>query len=98
MPSRGSGLRMPSLQYSDRFADDVARVTSAKVEARIYAALDNVEAFGEFGSRVVPDSIREEFGEGVRKVVVNPFDLVYTYYPEADMVRVEALVHQRAAR
>ena len=44
MPSRGSGLRMPSLQYSDRFADDVARVTSAKVEARIYAALDTVEA------------------------------------------------------
>ena len=89
---------MPRLEYSERFADDLAPVTSAKVEARVRAALDNVEAFGDFGSRVVPNSIREDFGEGVRKVVVNPFDLVYTYYPEKDLVRVEALVHQRAAR
>ena len=90
--------RMPRLEYSERFAEDVAQVTSAKVEARIYAALDNVESFGEFGSKVVPDSIRRDFGGGVRKVVVGPFDLVYTYYPDEDLVRVEALVHQRAAR
>ncbi len=89
---------MPRLEFSERFAEDLARVASGKVEARVYAALDNVEAFGEFGSRVVPDSIREDFGEGVRKVVVNPFDLVYTYYPDEDLVRIEALVHQRAAR
>lgn len=89
---------MPRLEYSERFAEDVARVTSAKVEARIYAALDNIEAFGDFGSKVVPDSIREDFGEGVRKVVVSPFDLIYTYYPPDDLARIEALVHQRAAR
>ena len=89
---------MPRLEYSERFAEDLARVTSGKVEARVYAALDNVEAFGDFGSKVVPDSIREEFGEGVRKVVASPFDLVYTYYPDEDLVRIEALVHQRAAK
>jgi len=89
---------MPRLEYSERFVEDLARVTSAKVEARVYAALDNVEAFGEFGSRVVPDSIRRDFGEGVRKVVVGPFDLVYTYYPDEGLARVEALVYQRAAR
>ena len=89
---------MPRLEYSERFAEDLASVTSEKVEARVYAALDNVEVFGEFGSRVVPDSIREGFGEGVRKVVVSPFDLIYTYYPDEDLVRIEALVHQRAAR
>lgn len=91
-------LHMPKMEYSERFAEDLAGVTSRKVESRVYAALDNVEAFGEFGSRVVPDSIREDFGEGVRKVVVGPFDLVYTYYSDEDLVRVEALVHQRAAR
>ena len=89
---------MPRLEYSERFAEDVARVTSAKVEARIYAVLDSIEAFGDFGSKVVPDSIREGFGEGVRKVVVSPFDLIYTYYPSDDLARIEALVHQRAAR
>ena len=89
---------MPRLEYSERFAEDLACVTSEKVEARVYAALDNVEAFGDFGSKVVPDSIRRDFGMGVRKVIVNPFDLVYTYYPDEDLVRIEALVHQRAAR
>ena len=89
---------MPRLEYSERFAEDLAHVTSEKVEARVYAALDNVEAFGDFGSRVVPNSIREEFDMGVRKIAVNPFDLVYTYYPDDDLVRIEALVHQRAAR
>jgi hypothetical protein len=73
-------------------------VTSPKVEAHIYEALDNIEAFEHFGSRLVPESIRLEFGEGVRKVVVNPFDLVYTCYPEENLVRIEALIHQRAAR
>lgn len=34
----------------------------------------------------------------VRKVAVNPFDLVYSWYPEDDLVRVEALVHQKAAQ
>ena len=89
---------MPRLEYSERFAEDVARVTSAKVEARIHAALDNIEAFGDFGSKVVPDSICEDFGEGVREVVVSPFDLIYTYDPSDDLARSEALVHQRAAR
>ncbi|MBQ9058809.1 MAG: hypothetical protein IJ125_06465 [Atopobiaceae bacterium] len=68
------------------------------MEARIYTALDNIETFGEIGSRIVPDSIRERFGTGVRKVVVNPFDLIYTYYPDENLVRIEALVHQRAAK
>ncbi len=88
---------MPRLEFSERFADDLARVTSKKLEARIFASLDHIEMFGEFGSRSIPDSIQQEFGEGVRKVALNPFDLVYTYYPKRELVRVEALVHQKAA-
>ena len=89
---------MPRLIYSERFADDLANVTSPKVEARILATLDNIEAFANFGSRNVPASIREEFGDGVRKVVVGPFDLVYTMIEGTETVQIEALVHQRAAR
>ena len=89
---------MPRLEYSDRFAKDLARVTSSKVEARIYVVLDNVEAFGDFGSKNVPGSIREEFGDGVRKVAADQLDLVYSYFPDNDLVRIEALIHQRAAR
>ena len=38
------------------------------------------------------------YEEDLRRIVVSPFDLIYTYYPEEDLARVEALVHQRAAR
>lgn len=89
---------MPRLEFSERFANDLALVESERLEARILANLDNIEMFGEFGSPNIPDSIAERFGGGIRKVAVNPFDLIYTYYPELDLVRVEALVHQRAAR
>lgn len=88
---------MPSLEYSERFAEDLARVTPSRIENRVLQVLDDIESFAEFGSRNVPASIRDRFGNGVRKVAVTPFDLVYTYYPQKDLVRVEALVHQRAA-
>lgn len=88
---------MPRLEFSERFAEDLAAVTSPRLEGRILSDLDSIELFGEFGSPNIPDSIKEEFGEGVRKVAVNPFDLVYTFYPEEDLCRIEALVHQRAA-
>lgn len=89
---------MPRLEFSDRFATDLAGVSSQNVEARIMNNLDNIERFAEFGSSLVPNSIKKSFGCGVRKVAVNPFDLIYTYYPESDLVRIEALVHQRAAK
>lgn len=88
---------MPELEYSERFAEDLAAVTSARVEERIFRALDGIEMFGGLGSRDVPKSISERFGGDVRKVTVNSFDLVYTFYPQKDPVRVEALVHQRTA-
>ena len=88
---------MPELEYSERFAEDLAAVTSARVEERFFRALDGIEMFGGLGSRDVPKSINERFGGDVRKVTVNSFDLVYTFYPQIDLVRVEALVHQRTA-
>lgn len=89
---------MPKLKYSERFADDLAAVTSLKVQREIDAALDNIEAFPDIGNANVPVSIREEFGDGVRKVVVGPFDLIYTSYPESDEAVVEALINQRRVR
>ena len=89
---------MPRLEYSERFANDLASVTSERVEKLVMESLDNIELFGEYGSFLLPESIRLEFGEGVRKVVVGPFDLIYTWCPEKDVARIEALVSQRAVR
>lgn len=88
---------MPRLVFSERFADDFARVTSAEVEQRILDDLDNIEAFGGFGSRILPESILEEFGD-VRKVAINPFDLIYTLDAESDVAYIEALIFQHSAR
>ena len=88
---------MAKLLYSDRFASDLASVTSTKIERKIFDILDAVEAAGDIGSKAVLKSIRSEFGEGVRKLAVNPFDLVYTYDAERDITFIEALIHQRAA-
>lgn len=88
---------MPRLVYSNRFARDLARIEAPKLEKHIFDVLDCIEAFGEFGSANVPASVKRFYGEGVRKVAVGPFDLVYTLDPEADVAQIEALVHQRAA-
>ena len=88
---------MTKLLYSDRFASDLAGVTSTKIERKIFDILDAVEAAGDIGSKAVPESIRSEFGADVRKLAVNPFDLVYTYDAEHDIAFIEALIHQRAA-
>lgn len=85
---------MPRLEFSERFASDLAIVESAKLEAQIMACLDRIEMFGELGSSNIPNSVRAEFGEGIRKIPVNPFDSIYSYYPNLDLVRVEALIHQ----
>lgn len=89
---------MPRLEYSNRFANDVAMITSQRVEQLIFEMVDHIERFGEFGSRNVPASIIEEFGEGVRKVAANPFDIVYTLNTEQDIARTEALIPQRTVR
>ena len=56
-----------------------------------------IEGAGYIDSKAVPESIRSEFGAGIRKLAVNPFDLVYTYDAERDIVFIEAPIHQRTA-
>ena len=89
---------MPRLEYAERFVRDLASITSSRLEQRILSNLDNIEAFGDFGSSNIPSSIKKEFGTGVRRVAVNPFDLIYTHYPDQNLCRIEALVHQRTVR
>lgn len=84
--------------YSEAFLDDAAAVWSPKVRDHLARALAAVESFPEIGSTDVPASIRSQYGEGIRKIVVAPFDLAYEYDAEADAVLVYGLIHYRAAR
>ena len=88
---------MPKMIYSGRFIDDASLIWSDRVMSELFTILKNIEAFPEIGSSNVPGSVKDEFGQNVRKVVVGPFDLVYEYEKSNDMVYVHALVHQRKA-
>lgn len=86
---------MPRLEFAQEFVNGFAEVTSPRVETGILACLDSLEVFGGLGSPNVPDSIKSRFGDVVRYMAVDPFDIIYSFYPELDLVRVEALLHQR---
>ncbi len=89
---------MARMVYSPRFASELSYVTSPRVEERIYRALAIIEDFPLIGSHTIPKSIRVEFGGGVLKMVVDPFDIFYEYFEEQDAVYVYTLVLQRQAR
>lgn len=72
-------------------------MTFENIERKIFDILDTIEAAGDIGSKAVPESIRSEFGAGARKLAVNPFNLVYTYDAERNIVFIEAPIHQRTA-
>lgn len=88
---------MPRLVYSERFVSDFAAIKTKKLEQRILNNLDNIELFAEFGSPDIPESIKKEFDGDIRKVAINPFDLIYTNYPDEDLCHIEALIHQKTA-
>ena len=89
---------MADMRLTERFVEDLAEVWSASKRQDIRNALEAVQRFPGIGSRDLPRSIRAEFGETVRKMVVTPFDIVYEYDEPADRVFVLALVPQRMAR
>ena len=89
---------MSRMVYTEGFLDDAAAVWSGQVRDRLGRMLAAIEAFPEIGSRDILASLRAQYGDGVRKAVVEPFDLIYEYDSKTDSVIVYGLVHFRAAR
>ena len=83
---------MPRVELTERFVNDASDIRSDRVLDHVYGALRNLESFPQMGSTDVPRSIVREFGEGVRKYVVVPFDLIYEYNESSDVVLVYGLV------
>ena len=61
-------------------------------------ALRAIEMFPEIGSADIPETTRERYGTAVRKMAIRPFDLVYEYDRESDVVYVHALIPFRQVR
>lgn len=89
---------MARMIYTEGFLDDASFIYSPRVKEDLANALRSIESFPRIGSTAVPVSIKEQFGHGVLKVIVKPFDLIYEYDEEADLVVVYGLIPFRAAR
>lgn len=89
---------MARMIYTEGFLDDAAAIYSPRVRQELLQVLSAIETFPGIGSSAVPTSIQEQYGSGVLKAVIKPFDLVYEYNKEDDIVVVYGLVPFRAAR
>ena len=89
---------MARMVYAEEFLEGASLIWSDSVRSHLVNALHAIEAFPEIGSTDVPVSLRERYGESVRKFTIRPFDLVYEYDGEADTVLVYGLVPFRRAR
>ncbi|MBR2834240.1 MAG: type II toxin-antitoxin system RelE/ParE family toxin [Coriobacteriales bacterium] len=84
--------------YSDRFMNDMANIYADKVYKAVIDAIRAIETMPGVGSLLIRMSLQEEFGKNIRKVVVNPFDLIYEYDQEKAIVYLHALIYQRSIK
>lgn len=89
---------MAEVVVSEGFVEDMVQVRLESKRDEIWYAVSLLEYAPEMGSKILPASVKRRFGETARKVVVDPFDVIYRYYSERDMVYIVGLVHQRAAQ
>ena len=86
---------MPKLIYAEQFIEDMTGVRPESKRDEIFSAIDLLSPH-EVGSRNLPNPIQLTYGKNVRKFVIDPFDIICEYLPEADKLHVLALDPQRA--
>lgn len=89
---------MASLVRTSRFIKDVNKVYSVRLDVKLLKALNQIELFPNSGSSDIPQSIKAKYGPRIQKVALKPFDLIYLYEEEADIVILLALIHMRHAK
>ena len=88
---------MPEIRYAEQFIADAQSIRLASKREEVKRRVEQLADFPEIGSANLSESIVERYGPNVRKLVVNPFLVVYEIDAPADAVNVLALIHQRAA-
>lgn len=80
----------------ESFEDDFAMVTSKAKRSKIIEAIALLERFPQRGSTNLPPNVLACYGNG-RKIVIPPFDIIYTYDSDSDTAIVQGIVHQRGS-
>lgn len=71
------------IAYTARFIADIQRVERSSKRDEILDAIELLPFVPEMGSTRLPESIVEEFGPQVRKLVVKPFIVLYELREDA---------------
>ena len=87
-----------SIEYSDQFLQDAEQIYSPKVADELRNAISLFEIIPTIGSKIVRQSLKEEFGEDIYKWVVGPFDLIYTFNEDLQTIQLHALLPQKMVR
>lgn len=88
---------MADLVVTENFENGLQKIYSNKLLDKIQNALKQIQTIPDISAANVPDSILKKWGDNVRILPVNPFDIVYTYNRQDNLVIVHALIHQRIA-
>lgn len=87
-----------SIEFSDQFLQDAEQIYSPKVADELRNAISLFEIIPTIGSKIVRQSLKEEFGEDIYKWVVGPFDLIYTFNEDLQTIQLHALLPQKMVR
>lgn len=100
MPKRvsrdGSADPAVTLRITDEFIASLAEIQSDKLLSRIYDQVNLVSAYPDSGLPDVRSSLVLRYGQGLRKLVVPPYIVVYRHASE--FVDMLALVYGPAIR
>ena len=89
---------MAKLAYAEAFIEDMQSVELKSKRDEIFDRIDLLADFPGLGSSNLPASVVTRFGGNVRKLVVDPFDVIYEHDAQSDTVNILGLIHQRAAK
>ncbi len=88
---------MTQIYYDEDFAAELMQVTSKRIEEQIIHDIELLPTVPVLGSTDLPASIKQLYGDHVRKIPVGPFDVIYEILDSGDFL-ILGLVHQRTAR
>lgn len=75
------------------FIEARATVWSDRVGENIDSMLRTIEEMPGVGSSIVPEAVIRVFGPNIRRAVVSPFEIIYEYNQEEDIVYVYDLLY-----
>lgn len=78
------------LRIADEFIYGLSEIRSESLRERIRSLIRSIEQFPEMGSSDIRHSLVEQYGDGLRKVTVSTFIIIYRVTDDA--IEILALV------